>query len=156
VLPGQKESAERLRIELTLGQCSIPEVVAWADEVVARDPSPDPELLELATCSLRTQQEVCVLLGSVSGEPASIRAAGLVLGSLRDVLAVDPASGERIARQVYEMAQWGFLPHETFGWEPWSLEDHFYLAACGYCGDQASAVRALDEFLARHEARSAS
>lgn len=156
MLPGQKESAERLRIELSLGLCSIPEVVTWADEVVARDPNPDPELLELATCSRSTQEEVCVLLDSVGGEPVSVRAVGRVLGTLRASLAADPASGERIARQVYEMAQWGFLPHEVFGWEPYCLEDYFYLAACGYRGDQASAVRALDEFLARHEVLSAS
>jgi len=155
MFPGQKESAETLRIELTLGMRSISEVVAWADDVVARDQIPDSEILELATCGHSTEQEVCVLLDAVRGERVSARAAGRVLGTLRTSLAADPARGEEIARQIYEMALRGFLPEEEFGWEPYSLEDNFFLATCGYYGDHASAVRMLDDFLAKYEVRNA-
>jgi hypothetical protein len=48
MLPGQKTTAESLRLGLAAGYRSVRDAVAWADHILAEDPAPDVEIMDVA------------------------------------------------------------------------------------------------------------
>jgi hypothetical protein len=153
MLPLQKEQAETLRLQMIFGLKTVADVVVWADSVVAADPVPDAELLELATCGRCTATKVWEMLNAVRGECDRIVVSRRILADLRKLLTADSSRGESIACSLHEVWMRGFLPESEFGWGPSFLEEYFALAKSGSYGTMESAIGELDSFLARNELR---
>src|SRR5262245_46722482 len=153
MMPSQKEQAEVLRHGLDAGLRTVADVVAWADGIIAADPQPDFEVIEVACGGHRRPREVIALLRKVGGECDSALVIRRVMQDLRAVLAADQARGPAIAAWLYRLACTEELPGDQFGLEPYSLEDGFALARSGAYGTFADAVRDLDAYLERHAAR---
>ena len=150
MMPGQKEQAEVLRHGLMSGSRTVADAIAWADSVIAADPQPDMEIIEIAATSRRQPAYVSVLLRNVAGECDRLAVIRRSMTDLRRDLAADPSRGPQIARWLYELATGGELPEGEFGSEAYALEDWFALASRGTLGTYDSAVRELDAYLGRH------
>lgn len=150
MMPGQKEQAEVLRHGLMSGSRTVADAIAWADSVIAADPQPDMEIIEIAATSRRRPADVSVLLRNVAGECDRLAVIRRSMTDLRRDLAADPARGPQIARWLYELAINGELPEGEFGSEAYAVEDWFALAGSGTLGTYDSAVRELDAYLERH------
>jgi hypothetical protein len=53
---------------LVSGSRTVADVIAWADSVIAADPQPDIEVIEIAATSRRQPADLSVLLRNVAGE----------------------------------------------------------------------------------------
>ncbi|HEX6367532.1 MAG TPA: hypothetical protein VF006_01290 [Longimicrobium sp.] len=145
-----KEDAEALRCGLLAGYVTVRETVAWADAVIAREPAPDPAIIEVALAGRQPPADVVALLRDVPGDADPIRVRRRLLARMLQVLDGDPTHAERIARWLYQLAVHGELPEEAFGWQAYGLDDTFELARTGVYGSHAAAVTELREYLHRH------
>src|SRR5438093_10536397 len=153
MMANQKEQAEVLRHGLLAGVCTVADVVAWADGIIAADSKPDIAVIEVSTSGLRRTADVIALLREVPGECDPVIVIRRAMANLRSALAANPARGPEIARWLYQLATSGELPEEHFGQEAYALEDWFALASSGTYGTYADALRHLEAYLERHARR---
>jgi hypothetical protein len=144
-----KEDAETLRCGLLAGYTSVPDVVAWADTVIVREPSPDPAFIEIALSEKRHPADVIALLREVRGDVNFVAVRRRLLARMLEVLQADPNQGEAIATWLYRLAMDGELPEADFGWKPCTLDDTFELVRMGVAAHE-DAVSELREYLAKH------
>jgi len=72
------------------------------------------------------------------------------LAEVRRWIGEDANRAERAAKFMYSLAGTDFLPEAVFGFEPYSLDDHFYLALSGIYGTPHEALARLQEWLDKH------
>lgn len=144
-----KEDAETLRCGLLAGYTSVPDVVAWADTVIARESSPDPTFIEIALSGNRRSIDVVSLLREVPGDANFVAVRRRLLAWMLEMLEADPNQGEAIATWLYRLALDGELPEADFGWQAFTLDDTFELVRMGSAAHE-DALAALHEYLAKH------
>jgi hypothetical protein len=105
-----KEDAETLRCGLLAGYARVTDAVAWADAVIAWEPTPDITIIEVALAGRQRPADVAALLSEVPGEADSVRVRRRLLGRMLQALDADLAQGARIARWLYQWALCGELP----------------------------------------------
>ena len=125
------------------------EVVTWADMIIAREPSPDPAVIDVALSGSRSPADMVTQLREVPGDADPIVVSKGLLGRFLDELTRNPAAGQRIAGWLYQLAAHGELPEAVFGWEAYALEDEFELARSGVYGSHEEAVARLRAYLER-------
>jgi hypothetical protein len=144
-----KEDAETLRCGLLAGYTSVPDVVAWADTVIARESSPDPAFIEIALSGNRRPVDVVSLLREVPGDANFIAVRRRLLARMLEMLEADPNQGDAIATWLYRLALDGELPEADFGLQPFTLDDSFELVRMGSAAKE-EALAELHEYLAKH------
>lgn len=148
----RKYEAERLRLGIRGGWIELAAAIAWADEEIARQPHPDPVLIDISLAGHRHREEIEALLAAVPGQVNPVGVMRRCLGDLLTRLDGEPALGPEIARYLYSAAAAGDLPAEHFGHEPFALDDEFALARQGI-GTLELAQARLTAFLRRHSER---
>jgi hypothetical protein len=98
MIPGQKEQAEILRVELTFGYRSVEDAVAWAYSIIEADPSPDGPIIEIVLAANSSPGAMTVLLRNVAGvfDPAAVVRQALD-APIAAVLATDRSPAEMAA-----------------------------------------------------------
>ena len=140
-----KAEAERLRLGLLGGWRDIAEVVTWADDVLAAETNPPPQIVDLSLGRRQPREIVIDLLHEIPGSVHSIAIMRQCLADLRQWVGNDPKRGEQAARYLYALAGSDLLPEADFGPEPFFLDDHFALA--GKVGTNTDALKYLIQWL---------
>lgn len=148
-----RAAADLLRLAVASGYRPVADAVAWADAIVAADPAPPVEIIEVALGGQLDRSAMAELLDAVPGETNLVEVARQVLGQLRAELGRDRFAPAAIAKLLYDMASLGYLPEEHFGPEPRFLDDSFELAARGAYGTYEDATARLERYLTAHGAR---
>ncbi len=145
----QKRDAELLRLGLITGTHTVADAVAWADRVIAADPHPDIEVIDVAMATRRRPVEVASLLGRVRGDVDPALVARQWLAALHAEVVAVPRKAQEVATLIYRAAAAGILPEEmTSDSDCWGLDEAFEFMKYD------EAVRAVLDFLARHGASS--
>ncbi|MDH4043590.1 MAG: hypothetical protein OEW06_03955 [Gemmatimonadota bacterium] len=148
-----RKSADALRFAIAAGYRSVADAVTWADQIIAADPAPPGEIIDVALGERLDRSRIAELLMAVPGESRPVEVAREVLRQLHDELNEDRLTADAIATLVYNMAALGYLPEGEFGFEPWALSDSFELAMTGIYGTYEDARARLASYLAEHAAR---
>jgi hypothetical protein len=151
----QKNEAERLRFGIRGGWLPVGEAVAWADAEISKCLEPAAALIEVASASKRSPQDVANLLEAVPGASDRIEVMRRCLGDLLDAIERQPALSRDAARWLEASAIEGELPGVDFGYEPTALADAFALAEAGTYGTVREARERLLAFLREHGKREA-
>lgn len=151
----RKAEAEAFRCALVAGCATVAEVVAWADEVIAADTTPDIAIIELSLAGRAALADVVALLKAVTGYADGIVVRRRLMSRMLRLLDNEPTRGQQVAHSLFRLAINGDLPEEEFGWEPFVLEDAFDLARNQVYGTYETALADLRAYLERNsEARS--
>ena len=118
-----KHEAERLRAGLVGGWRTASEVIAWADEVLASEPEPPREVVEVSLASRQPRETLAALLRSIPGGFDRVAVMRECLADLRRWMGTDIDRGERVAHYLYALAGSDLLPVSEFGTEPYGLDD---------------------------------
>jgi hypothetical protein len=147
-----KTEAERLRVGLLGGWHTAAKVIAWADEVISSEFEPPWQVIDLALTRDRHLKALDKLLQAIPGETDQVAVMRQCLAEVRRWVGEDADRGERAAKFLYLIAGTDLLPEAVFGYEPWSLDDHFYLARSGIYGTPQEALAHLQKWLDQHVA----
>jgi len=142
-----KAEAERLRFGLQSGWRDIAEIVAWADDVLASETNPPPQIIDLSLARQQPRESVIELLREIPGSVDNTAIIRHCLADLRRWVGDDLERGEQAARYLDALACSQMLPEAHFGSEVFGLVDHFALARSGTYGTVEGALACLVEWL---------
>lgn len=86
------EKAEVFRLGLTVGLFDIPEIVSWADEVIAVDDKPSNELIEVSMGGDKNTAGMVELLRLAAGDQAPGKPLDVLLGLVAERVAAGQLS----------------------------------------------------------------
>ncbi len=142
-----KDEAEKLRIGLLGRWRTIPEIMAWADDILMSELSPPPQIIDLSMSKMRHPVDVAHLLDDIPGIVDRVAIMRECLGDLRSWMGDNTDRGEQAARYLYTLANAGMLPETEFGYEPYGFDDMFSLARTGVYGTVMDALKYLQDWL---------
>ena len=139
-----RTEAEALRLALHAGIVSIPEIIVWADTVIAAEDKPDIIIIELALAAAETRERVSPRLAQFAGDVEALSAIRIVLRLLAHRLQSSPEKAQQIARQLYAFATSVEWLSDVLGTEPFWLDDLFDPTSNA---NDDEAVKSLREYL---------
>ena len=152
MLPNQRAQAEVLSIGLTVGYPKVADAVAWADRIIADDPSPDLTVIDISMSGSRTNDDIISLLQGVPGGFDNVEVIRTAMAQMLAAIDNVPSYATAIALCLKRMAHAGRLPESPFGGNAYSFDEDFYLAREGICGSEAAVRQDLRNYLASHAA----
>jgi hypothetical protein len=144
-----RNEAELVRRGLLARYLTVAEAVAWADSVIAREPQPPIEVIELALAGTRRPEDAAGELRPLTaGIPASALLAEMV-GHMRAVLERDEQRAPVIAWNLFHLALSGVLPARTELADLYSVAYEFDPEEAAWASSRDDAVRYLHQTLER-------
>lgn len=143
-----KEQAQALRIGYVAGYVAPTEIIAWADDIIARSAVAVPEIIRVSLSGDQPAAELAAALDGIPGEVRPERVVDLVLCEMARAIRRDPGLGRILARTLYEMYLDGLVSDESKG-EMGYFDDAFDLAANGAYGTVEQVQAKMIAFLSK-------
>lgn len=143
-----QERAEVYRLGVIIGQFEVPEVVSWADNVIAEEDKPENAILEISMGSGSNTAQMASLLRDAAGDQRPGKPRDVLFGLLARELTKDPSSAPSIAHKLKTLRSAYETPDAQL------LKAAELAGPFGH-GDDEDATRALTAFLAPYSAATA-
>ena len=145
-----RDKALALRAGVICGYVSIPDVVAWADGLIAEDRSRDaPQLLDLALLRPADLGQAVSLLGEVPGEWNSVTVGRDIARLVHGALTGGKFTERQAATALRVAVREGLSPDAEFESMAYYFDDAVDLALQGVYGNLSDLRAEMIEYLSR-------
>lgn len=100
MMADRKAEAETFRCALLAGCATVAEVVAWADEVIAAEATPDSAIIEVSLAAHRSPIDVVSLLKAIPGHADGVQVRRRMMSRMLRLLDKEPSRGHQVARWI--------------------------------------------------------
>jgi hypothetical protein len=128
-----KEEAQALRIGYVAGYVGPKEIIAWADDIIAKSAVAEAEIIRVSVGGGQPVAELAAALDGIPGKARPERVADLVLRQMAGAIRRDERIGPVLARTLYQMYVDGLVSGEAKR-EMAYFDDAFDLAEHGAYG----------------------
>ena len=144
-----KTRAEALLEAANLGYVGVGDVIAWVDNIIEAEESPDPALFD-ATVAGSDRNKLSAALSQVHGDADPRGVVRLVIGHMRTAWLSDPTLEDRVVKSLFDMAISERFPDDDASDDMYWFYDALDLAKDGTLGGleevRAMVRRFLDQY----------